>query len=137
MPKPLVLALCAMSLAACGYPAPDSVGVFVGTFPPGASCSVVDGAQVVGQIDPTPGIFLVPNQEGDYLVSCKRNGFEDANAIVHARAERRSFRERLGADAIRASGGAITLALIPKRRARWANWPTRNQPTTCPTAATR
>jgi hypothetical protein len=55
------------------------------------------------------------------LVSCKRNGFEDANAIVHARAERRSFRERLGANAIRASGGAITLALIPKRRARWAN----------------
>jgi hypothetical protein len=121
MPKPLVLALCAMSLAACGYPAPDSVGVFVGTFPPGASCSVVDGAQVVGQVDPTPGIFLVPNQEGDYLVSCRRIGFEDANAIVHARAERRSFRERLGTNAIRASGGAITLALVPKRRARWAN----------------
>ena len=56
MPKPLVLALCAMSLAACGYPASNSVGVFVGTFPPGASCAVVDGARVVGQVDPTPGI---------------------------------------------------------------------------------
>ena len=56
MPKPPVLALCAMSLAACGYPAPNSVGVFVGTFPPGASCAVVDGARVVGQVDPTPGI---------------------------------------------------------------------------------
>jgi hypothetical protein len=117
MPKPLVLALCAMSLAACGYPASNSVGVFVGTFPPGASCAVVDGARVVGQVDPTPGIVLVPNQESDYLVSCKRNGFEDANAIVHARAEIRSFRERLGANEIRASGGAITLALVPKRRA--------------------
>ena len=123
MPNPPVLALCAISLAACGYPAPSSVGVgvFVGTFPPGASCAVVDGAQVVGQVDPTPGVVLVPNQESDYLVSCKRNGFEDANAIVHARAEVRSFRERLGANEIRTSGGAITLALVPKRLARSAN----------------
>jgi len=122
MPKPPILALCAVSLAACGYPAASSEGVFVDTFPSGASCAVFYGAQVVGQIVPPPGIVLVPNQEGDYLVACKRNGFEDVNAIVHAGAEIRSFREWLGAKEIRASGGAsITFALVPKERARWAN----------------
>ena len=86
MRKLTLFAACATSLAACGSPPPNAVGVFVETFPPGASCIVSRGDQPIGQIDQTPGIATVPNQEADYLVSCRRSGFEDVGAVVHARA---------------------------------------------------
>jgi hypothetical protein len=68
----------------CAYPAPDAVGIFVNSFPPGASCSVNDGGNVVGRIEMTPGIALVPNATHDYLVSCRGTGFQDASAVVRA-----------------------------------------------------
>ena len=84
--KLIVFAACATSLVACEPPPPNAVGVFVETFPPGASCIVSLGDQPIGQIDQTPGIALVPNQEADYFVLCRRSGFEDAAAVAHARA---------------------------------------------------
>src|ERR1700736_826395 len=86
MRKLTLFAACATSLAACGSPPPNAVGVFVETFPPGASCIVSRGDQPIGQIDQTPGIATVPNQEADYLVSCRRSGFEDVASVIHARA---------------------------------------------------
>jgi len=81
MRKLTLFAACATSLAACASPPPNAVGVFVETFPPGASCIVSRGDQPIGQIDQTPGIATVPNQEADYLVSCRRSGFDDVGAV--------------------------------------------------------
>ena len=118
MRKLTLFAACATSLAACGSPPPNAVGVFVETFPPGASCIVSRGDQPIGQIDQTPGIATVPNQEADYLVSCRRSGFEDVGAVVHARAVTTYFVEYLGGKAIHPQGGAsIKFALTPR-------WPT-------------
>ena len=125
MRKLTLFAACATSLAACGSQPPNAVGVFVETFPPGASCIVSRGDQPIGQIDQTPGIATVPNQEADYLVSCRLNGFEDAGAVVHARAVTSYFVEYLGGKAVHPPGGAsINFALKP----RWLSWtPTRRQ----------
>ena len=118
MRKLTVFAACATFLAACASPPPNAVGVFVETFPPGASCIVSRGNQPIGRIDETPGIALVPNQEADYLVSCRRSGFEDVGAVVHARAVTTYFVEYLGAKAVHPQGGAsIKFALTPR-------WPT-------------
>jgi hypothetical protein len=119
MRNPSILAFCAVALAACGFPAPNTVELFVGTFPPGASCAVIHNGHVVGQIEPTPGIALVPNEERDYLVTCNRRGFDDVSAVVHARAETRSLWQKLGSTEISAPGGAsISFALIPRQRLR-------------------
>jgi hypothetical protein len=118
MRKLTLFAACATSLAACASPPPNVVGVFVETFPPGASCIVSRGDQPIGQIDQTPGIATVPNQEADYLVSCRRSGFADVDAVVHARAITTYFVEYLGGNAIHPPGGAsIKFALTPR-------WPT-------------
>ena len=118
MRKLTLFAACATSLAACASPPPNTVGVFVETFPPGASCIVSRGDQSIGQIDQTPGIATVPNQEADYLVSCRRSGFEDVGAVVHARAVTTYFVEYFGGKAVHPQGGAaIKFALTPR-------WPT-------------
>ena len=118
MRKLILFAACATSLAACGFPPPNVVGVFVETFPPGASCIVSRGDQPIGQIDQTPGIAMVPNQEADYLVSCRRSGFEDVGAVIHARAVTTYFVEYFGGNAVHPQGGAsIKFALTPR-------WPT-------------
>jgi hypothetical protein len=115
MRKLTLFAACATSLAACGSPPPNAVGVFVETFPPGASCIVSRGDQPIGQIDQTPGIATVPNQEADYLVSCRRSGFEDVGAVVHARAVTTYFVEYFGGKAVHPQGGAsIKFALTPR-----------------------
>ena len=118
MRKLTLFAACATSLAACGSPPPNAVGVLVETFPPGASCIVSRGDQPIGQIDQTPGIATVPNQEADYLVSCRRSGFEDVGAVVHARAVTTYFVEYFRGKAVHPQGGAaIKFALTPR-------WPT-------------
>src|SRR5713226_5577384 len=102
MPKLSILMVCAVALAACGYPAPSTVQVFVDTFPPGASCAVVYNGSLIGSIVPTPGITVVPNEEQDYLVSCKRSGFEEISAVVHARAQTRTIWQKLGSTQVSA-----------------------------------
>jgi hypothetical protein len=115
MRKLTLFAACATSLAACASPPPNAVGVFVETFPPGASCIVSRGDQPIGQIDQTPGIATVPNQEADYLVSCRRSGFEDVGAVVHAQAVTTYIVEYFGANAVHPQGGAaIKFALTPR-----------------------
>src|SRR5260370_3127216 len=86
MRKLSLFAACATSLAACASPPPNAVGVFVETFPPGASCIVSRGDQPIGQIDQTPGIAMVPNQEPDYFVSSRPRAFEDLGAVITLRA---------------------------------------------------
>jgi hypothetical protein len=71
----------AISLASCGYPLPEAVEIFVNTFPPDASCVVSRGGQTAN-VDVTLGIALVPNEEADYLVACRRNGYQEAAAVV-------------------------------------------------------
>ena len=72
-------------------------------------------SEPLGQIDATPGIVLVPNAEADYLVSCRRDGYEDVSAVVHAREETRHPFEYLGGKAIRSLGGAsVRFALTPR-----------------------
>jgi hypothetical protein len=102
-----------ISLASCGYPLPEAVEIFVNTFPPDASCVVSRGGQTAN-VDVTPGIALVPNEEADYLVACRRNGYQEAAAVVHARAQRRGTLEFLGGQPDRASSGAsVTFVLRP------------------------
>jgi hypothetical protein len=104
-------------VSACAYPAPSTVGVFVNTFPPGASCALTGSGIVVRQIDSTPGIARVPNETHDYLLSCNRAGFEGVTTVVHARAEVRTLWQELGSTQISAEGGAtVNLALVPRRR---------------------
>jgi hypothetical protein len=110
----MVLA-CGLSVAACGSSLPSSVELFVDTSPPNASCVVSSGSEPLGQIDATPGIVLVPNAEADYRVSCRRDGYEDASAVVHAREETRHPFEYLGGKTIRSPGGAaVRFALTPR-----------------------
>jgi hypothetical protein len=104
-----------ISLGSCGYGLPDTVEIFVDTVPPGASCIISKNGPPVGQIDSTPGIVVVPNEEADYLVVCSRNGYHGASTVVHARAERRNLNEYFGGTPNRSSGGSsITFNLTPR-----------------------
>lgn len=116
MRKLLIFAVCAVSLASCRYPTtPDGVEIYVGTSPPDASCIVSRDGRTVGHIDQTPGIAFVPNEEADYLVSCKRNGFQDASGPVHARAVMPSVVEYFGGKSLRPTGGtSIAFVLTPR-----------------------
>jgi hypothetical protein len=104
----------AISLASCTYPTPDAVQVFVDTLPPGAACTLSRDGQSVGHVDATPGVALVPNQDADYLVTCKRAAYPDVSSVVHARAETRALIEYFGGKSIHSTGGAsVTLTLSP------------------------
>jgi hypothetical protein len=119
MQKLSILVFFAVALAACGYPAPSTVQVLVDTFPAGASCAVFYSGNLIGSIEPTPGITRVPNEEQDYLVSCQRGGFEEVSAVVHARAQTRTLWQNFGSTQISAAGGAsVAFALIPRQRFR-------------------
>jgi hypothetical protein len=101
-------------LSGCGYPLPDRVQILANTIPPGASCSVSRGDQLIGQIASTPGIVLVPNQEADYLVACRRNAYQEVSAVVHARAETASPFYYFGSKELHSRGGAsVTFPLVP------------------------
>jgi len=104
----------AASLGGCGYPLPDRVQILADTIPPGASCTVSRGDQLIGHVDSTPGIVLVPNGEADYLVVCRRNAYQEVSAVVHARAETTSPFYYLGSKELRSRGGAsVTFPLVP------------------------
>jgi hypothetical protein len=117
--KASILPLCATALiVGCGDPAPSSVQLFVNTIPSGASCAIALAGQSVSQIESTPGIALVPNQEADYVVSCSRSGHADISGVVHSRTEERSFRELIGGGGVRSvGGGSITFTLVPRENA--------------------
>jgi|GraSoiStandDraft_24_1057298.scaffolds.fasta_scaffold240969_3 hypothetical protein len=114
MHKSLMSLACGVSVAACTSALPRSVELFVETSPPHASCVVSSGNEPIGRVDATPGIVLVPNAEADYVVSCRRDGYEDASAVAHAREETRHPFEYLGGKVIRSPGGAsVGFALMP------------------------
>ena len=105
------LLLCAGWLAGCAPP-PQAVEIFVDTVPDGASCAVTQNGVPLSTAEPTPAIALVPNVEADYLVRCRRAGYLDADAPVHARADRGP--DMLG-DNVHIEGGAwLKLALVPR-----------------------
>src|SRR5262245_15312579 len=101
-------------LSGCGYPLPDRVQILANTIPPGGSCTVSRGDQLIGHVDSTPGIVLVPNQEADYLVACRRNAYQEVSAVVHARAETASPFYYFGSKELSSRGGAsVTFPLVP------------------------
>jgi hypothetical protein len=103
-----------ISLAGCGYPPPNAVGVVVDTIPRNAACAVSRDGRPVGHIDSTPGIVLVPNEEADYLVACRRNAYQEVSTVVHARAETTSPFYYLGSKELHSRGGAsLTFPLVP------------------------
>jgi hypothetical protein len=100
-------------LSGCGYPLPDRVQILANTIPPGASCTASRGDQLIGHVNSTPGIVLVPNEEADYLVACRRNAYQEV-AVVHARAETASPFYYLGSKELSSRGGAsVTFPLVP------------------------
>jgi hypothetical protein len=101
-------------LSGCGYPLPDQVQIFANTIPPGGSCAVSGGNQLIGHVDSTPGIVLVPNQEADYLAACRRSAYQAVSAVVHVRAETASPFYYLGSEELQSRGGAsVTFPLVP------------------------
>jgi hypothetical protein len=101
-------------LSGCGYPLPDQVQIFANTIPPGASCTVSRGDQLIGPVASTPGIILVPNQEADYLLACRRSAYQAVSAVVHVRAETASPFYYFGSKELHSRGGAsVTFPLVP------------------------
>jgi hypothetical protein len=117
MPKPLHLVTLigwVAVLNGCGYPPPDRVQILANTIPPGGSCTVSRGGQLIGHVDSTPGIVLVPNEEADYVVACRRNAYQEMGTIVHARTETTSPLYYFGSKELHSRGGAsVTFTLVP------------------------
>jgi len=110
----MVLMGWAAFLSGCGYPLPDRVQILADTIPPGASCVVSRGDQLIDQIALTPGIVLVPNEQADYLVACRRHAYQEVSAVVHVRAATAGLFYYLGSTELPSRGGAsITLPLLP------------------------
>jgi hypothetical protein len=101
-------------LNGCGYPPPDRVQILANTIPPGGSCTVSRGGQLIGHVDSTPGIVLVPNEEADYVVACRRNAYQEMGTVVHARTETTSPLYYFGSKELHSRGGAsVTFTLVP------------------------
>jgi len=111
-----ILAPFAIALLSCSLPrSPEAVEAFIQTSPPNASCAVSRGGNSFGQIDRTPGIVRLPNDEADYLISCTRSAYQDASEIVHVRVEKPELVEYLCGNAIRNKCGTwVTLVLRPR-----------------------
>jgi hypothetical protein len=56
----------------------SSVTVTVDTLPPGASCEIRQGGDVISVVAPTPGSIVVPKSVDDLSVRCSRDGHLDA-----------------------------------------------------------
>ena len=76
-------ALCAALLSSCSSQ-PDRTEILVGTTPPGASCILTRLGQPIATVAPTPAIALVEPEPGEIDISCSRQGFADAAAMLPA-----------------------------------------------------
>ena len=52
--------------------------VTVDTRPPGASCEIRQGGDVIAVVAPTPGSIVAPKSAADLSVRCSRDGYRDA-----------------------------------------------------------
>jgi len=51
----------------------------VATEPPGASCDIHQGDAYLGTIVPTPGSITVAKESSSILVSCEKDGYQNAS----------------------------------------------------------
>jgi hypothetical protein len=109
----LLFVAATMSLSACVDPPPNFVEIFVETLPPGATCGVLQKGAPVGEIAPTPGIALVPNADADYIVACRRNGYQDTSVGAHTIADR-GGRDFFGSRVHTPSGALLRVVLAPR-----------------------
>ncbi|MBV9756011.1 MAG: hypothetical protein JO047_03080, partial [Alphaproteobacteria bacterium] len=70
---------------ACGPNRPRPAELLVDTLPPGASCITSHDGAPAATVEPTPGIVLLTRTPSDVAVACRRRGYVDAGAVLHAR----------------------------------------------------
>lgn len=83
--KKVVLVASCMALSACASIIEGrSQQITVNTNPSGASCTLVRNSLPIGTVAPTPAGVYIEKTKYDIIITCKKDGFEDATYLNHS-----------------------------------------------------
>jgi hypothetical protein len=107
--------LCAALLCGCSSQ-PDRTEIFVGTTPPGASCTLTRLGEPIATVAPTPAIALVEPSPAEIEIRCSREGFADAGATLPTRETGPSFGSIMYGRPASDFQRRVDIALVPRTR---------------------
>ena len=96
---PILFILYCVTVTGCAS-RPDRTEIFVDTAPPGAACTLTRAGVPVASVSPTPAIAWVPPGADDITIECRRNGYQEASAVVHSHSSMPAMGELFGGGSV-------------------------------------